>query len=80
MELSSTFSVIGKQRNKNSRGMWLAQSKDHETLGLGVMSLNPTSGVDLTKKTSFKKKGDNSIKELPIIRIPSSGGFMGKFL
>lgn len=57
MELSSTISVRGKPRSKNFRGAWLARSKDHETLGLGIMSLSPTARVDFTKeKTSLEKK------------------------
>ena len=36
------------------RGSWLAQSVEHVTLDLGVMSLSPTSGVDITKKIFFK--------------------------
>lgn len=32
------------------RGAWLAQSVEHATLDLGVMSLSPTLGVDITKK------------------------------
>ena len=32
------------------RGTWLAQSEEHGTLDLGVVSLSPTSGVEITKK------------------------------
>ena len=33
---------------EGSKGTWLAQSEEHATLGLGVMSSNPTLGVEMT--------------------------------
>ena len=33
------------------RGTWLAQAVEHETLGLGVVSLSPTSGSVLTAQS-----------------------------
>ena len=35
---------------------WLAQSEEHVTLDLGVMSLSPTLGIELT----FKKKKEGN--------------------
>ena len=40
----------------HSRGTWLAQSVDDETLDLGVVSSNPMLGIEITEKTIFKKK------------------------
>ena len=37
-------------------GVWLAQSEQHKTLDLGVMSLNPTLGVQITNTNKLKKK------------------------
>ena len=31
-----------------NRGTWLAQSVEHETLDLGIVSLSPTLGVEIT--------------------------------
>lgn len=31
-------------------GAWLAQSDQHATLDLGVLSLSPTSGAEVTEK------------------------------
>lgn len=31
------------------RGAWLAQSVEHATLDLGVVSLSPTSGVEIAQ-------------------------------
>jgi len=38
--------------NENIPGgsAWLAQSEEHATLNLGVVSLSPTLGVEMTKK------------------------------
>ena len=40
---------------KSLRGSWLAQSEEHATLDLGVVSSSPTLGIDVTKKMNLKK-------------------------
>ena len=37
-----------KVKEKDLRGTWLAQSVEHATLDLWVMSLSPTLGVEIT--------------------------------
>jgi len=35
-------------KNINSRGIWLAQSVEHATLGIKVLSWSPTLDVEIT--------------------------------
>ena len=44
--------------NSLSRGAWLAQSEENESLDLGVVSSSLTVDVEITeKKNKLKKKG-----------------------
>ena len=45
--------ILFKKKKIEKRGAWLAQSTEHMTLNLRVMSSSPTLGVEPTKK---KKK------------------------
>lgn len=41
-------SWMGPGQNDQARGAWLAQSVEHETLDLGVVSSSPTLGAEMT--------------------------------
>jgi len=43
-------------KKANHRGAWQAQSVEHLTLDLGVVSLSPRVGVEITLKKKKKKK------------------------
>ena len=49
-------------RNVNCGGAWLAQSVECGTLGLGVVSLGPTLGVDIAEKQYKSLKNLNGSK------------------
>ena len=40
-------------------GPWLAQSEEHATLDLGVMSFNPALGIEINLKNKLQKKNHN---------------------
>jgi len=43
-------------KKANHRGAWQAQSVEHLTLDLGVVSLSPRVGVEITLKKKKKKQ------------------------
>ena len=58
------FYILAIIRKFNNRGAWLAQSEERVTLNLGVVSLSPTLGVEITKKNNNKlKKKENVIRK-----------------
>ena len=61
LEISHSLTLDNFILSNNSWGIWLAQSEEHETLGLRVVSLSPTLGVEITCIHTYSlKTNDNS--------------------
>ena len=44
---------FSKEKKKKPKGLWLAQSVEHVTFDLKVVSLSPTLGVEITLKKNL---------------------------
>ena len=64
VQLKPSSDSDNQVNNAHSAGIWLAQSVEHATLDLGVESLSPMLGVEITQKL-LKKNNAHFIYFLP---------------
>lgn len=64
--LSKNRKLINRQQKGWGESTWLAQPAEHVTLHLWVMSSNPMSGTELTKKKKKCHHQNQTVSQLPM--------------